>query len=102
MTQSTRQIMKQLNRVAVEFLIADLTVALTFLDVAETTGSEETRKRNHQNALAAHGVVSRLMPRVSPSAAERPTLEARLAELRGRLATLGYDLGSATENPSTT
>lgn len=102
MTQSTRQIMEQSERVAVEFLIADLTVALTFLDVAEVTQSRETRLRNLGHARAAYATVLRLLPRISPSAKEQPALETKLAELKDRLQTAGFDLGSERENLSPT
>jgi hypothetical protein len=88
------------QRIGVEFLIADLSIALTFLDIAEATESEGHRQRNRQNALAAHATVMRLLPRLSPSPDERRVLESRLAKLRERLQELGFDVGPATEAPS--
>lgn len=100
MTQSTRQIMEQSQRVAAEFLIADLTVALTFLDVADTTQSRDNRLRNLEHARAAYATVLRLLPRISPSAKEQPVLETKLAQLRDRLETAGVDLDPERESPS--
>jgi hypothetical protein len=90
MADATRQIVDQSNRIATQFLIADLAVALTFLDVAEVSDSEEARRRNRQNAYAAYDTVLRLLPRISPSEEERPALESRLAALRDRLLALGF------------
>ena len=90
MAQSTRQILEQSQRTAIQFLMADLTVALTFLDVADVTQSEETRRRNRRNALSAYETVLRLLPRVSPTEEERRALDSKIAELRDRLLDLGY------------
>ena len=38
---------------AFEFLITDLDLALTFMDVADTSRVEEIVKRNHENARKA-------------------------------------------------
>lgn len=102
MANSTRQIMEQSQRIGVQFLIADLTVALTFLDVAEVTNSEDSRRRNQQHARYAYETVLRLLPRVSPSAEERPTLQSKIAELRDRLLALGFTLHVETAEPSRT
>ena len=88
---STRQIVEQSQRIGVQFLIADLTVAHTFLDVAEVTQSEDSRKRNRQNARVAYETVLRFLPRVSPSDEEWPSLETKLRTLRDRLIALGYE-----------
>ena len=93
---STRQIVDESHRIGVQFLIADLGVALTFLDVAETTRSEETRKRNRENARTAYNAVRRFLPRLSPSEEERAELEAKLSTLTSRLRELGYVLDSAS------
>jgi len=93
---TTRQIMEDSRRIGVQFLITDLGVALTFLDVAETTRSEEVRKRNHENARTAYNAVQHFLPRLSPSAEERRELEAKLSTLKTRLRGLGYVLDSAT------
>jgi hypothetical protein len=92
---TTRQIVEESNRLGVQFLIADLSVALTFLDVAETTRSEEVRKRNRDNARTAYDAVQRFLGRLSPSKEEQTELDARLSTLRSRLRGLGYVLDSA-------
>jgi hypothetical protein len=91
MTNQTWQIMEQSNRIGVQFLITDLAVALTFLDFAEVSHSEDTRRRNRQNAQSAYDTVLRLLPRLAPSPEERATLEIKLAELKDRLMALGSE-----------
>ena len=77
--------------IGIQFLIADLSVAHTFLDVAEVTQSEESRKRNRLNARTAYEMVLHFLPRVSPSDEEYPVLENKLRQLKERLIALGYE-----------
>lgn len=90
MSKSTRQVLEQAHRIGVQFLLSDLAIGLTFLDVADVTLSEEIRTRNRQHARAAYETVLRLRPRVSPSEEERLALEDKLGQLKGRLVALGY------------
>jgi len=87
--KSTQEIMDQSNRIGIDFLLADMAAAMTFLDLADTTQSQETRNRNHKNACLAFETVSRLMPRVFPSAEERRALDERFTRLTKRLMALG-------------
>lgn len=88
-SKSTRQIVEESNRVGVQFLMAETLVGLTFLDVSNTTGSDETRARNRQLALTAYETVLRLLPKVTPRGEEREALQTKLVELRRRLIDLG-------------
>jgi hypothetical protein len=97
MDKSTRQIVDQSHRIGVQFLMADLTVAQTFLDVAEVSRSDEVRKRNRENARAAYRTVLRLMPKVLPSAHERAALDFKLTELKARLLASGCQIHSEAE-----
>ena len=47
------------RRAAAEFIIADLELAFTFLDIAHTSGVTETRRRNQRNARTAYHAVLR-------------------------------------------
>lgn len=87
--KSTRQVMEESNRVGVQFLLADIAAALTFLNVAEVTQSESSRKRNCGNALRAYQTVLRLRLKVAPSEAEQSELTKRLEELKNRLEAFG-------------
>jgi hypothetical protein len=60
----------EINQNGVSFLLADLDVALTFMDISETTHSEETAHRNHNNARKAYDTVLHLLERLVPSASE--------------------------------
>ena len=79
------------RRVGAEFIMADLELAFTFLDIARTSLAAETRRRNQENARAAYDAVLRFLPRSLPvlSAAERHAIENKLAELKNRLEQLG-------------
>jgi hypothetical protein len=72
-----------------EFLLADLEAALTFLNVAQTSGNAETVIRNHENARHAHDTVARLLQRVTLTADDRQIIEAKLAVLKERLEAVG-------------
>jgi hypothetical protein len=89
MVSSTTQVIQQAHRIGMKFLLVDLATALTFLDLSEATGSDETRKRNRQNARTAYGTVLRLLPRFKSSGEERSAVEAKLIELKTRLSALG-------------
>ena len=92
MSASTAKLLEQSHRIGVQFLLADLATALTFLDVSEVTGLEESRLRNLQNARHVYDTVIRLMPKVAPSHGERAVLEDRLAELKRRLIATGESI----------
>ena len=102
MIKTNRRIVQESHRVAVQFLVAELNVALTFLDVARTTEFEETRIRNEQNARTAYFTVIRLLPRVDPTDEELPGLKSILAHLKDRLHALGYVVDLDPEDPSLT
>jgi hypothetical protein len=79
------------RRCGAEFILTDLELAFTFLDVANTSWVAETRRRNQKNARSAHDAVLRFLPRSLPalSAAEQQTIERKLGELKNRLEQLG-------------
>src|ERR1700676_3384224 len=51
------------RRVGAEFIITDLEIAFTFLDVARTSGIAETGRRNQKNARTAYDAILGLLPR---------------------------------------
>jgi hypothetical protein len=79
------------RRACAEFIMADLELAFTFLDIARTLGLTEAGRRNRKNALTAYDSVLRFLPRSLPalSAAERQAIEKKLRELKKRLEQLG-------------
>ncbi len=74
----------------VGFLAADLDLASTFMEVAAVSGSEETRKRNHEKAHEAYETVLRLLDTVRPEAPQRTAISQKLALLKERLKKVGY------------
>jgi len=80
---------KASNRGIIEFLIVDLDIALTLLDVAETAEFRSTAERNHRNARKAYDTVLAKLREVTPEAAEQAILDGKLAELRARLEAVG-------------
>jgi hypothetical protein len=99
MPRSTAQLLEESHRIGVQFLLADLATAFTFLDVSEVTEIEESRKRNLEKARYVYDTVMRLMPKVEPSNEERAELEDNLAELRRRLVATGNLAGESQELP---
>jgi hypothetical protein len=59
-----------LIQTGVEFLLVDLDVAITFMDVAETFRIEEIKHRNHNNARKACDTVLHLLEQVTPDAGQ--------------------------------
>lgn len=98
--KSARLVLEQSHRVGVQFLLADMAAALTFLNVADVTQSEDTRNRNRQNALLAYRTVVRLWHRVTPSDEEQCSLDERLKTLRNRLVALKLVIDPDNIEPS--
>jgi len=81
------------RRACAEFIMVDLELAFTFLDMARTLGLTAAGRRNQENARSAYDAVLRFLPRSLPalSAAERQTVEKKLRDLKERLEQLGGD-----------
>ena len=52
--------LRRLNQNSVDFMLTGVDLAGTFLDIAETTHSDETMRRNHVNARKAYDTGSAL------------------------------------------
>ena len=81
------------RRSGAEFMMADLDLAFTFLDIASTSQVADTACRNQENARTAYDMVLRFLPRsiAALSAAERQEVQDKLADLKSRLQELGED-----------
>jgi hypothetical protein len=77
------------RRVGAEFIIVDLELAFTFLEIARTSWVAETVRRNQKNVRAAYNAVLRFLPRCLPvlSDAEQQAIEDNLRKLKDRLET---------------
>ena len=84
-----RRILRDSNRIGVQFLFTDLKVALTFLAVASTSGDLETTRRNWRNARKAHDAVLHLLQGLTPTEEELQSINEKLSALRLRLQAVG-------------
>jgi len=73
----------------VEFMLVDLDLAMTFMDVAEASRLEDTKHRNHKNARKAYDTALHLLEKLKPDAGQRRVIEAKLARLKTRLEAAG-------------
>jgi len=78
------------KQIGVEFLLTDLDVAMTFMDIAEVSRCEETIRRNQANARKACASVINLLEKLSPDERQRQVIEAKLALLKARLGEIGH------------
>ena len=78
-----------LNQSGVSFLLTDLDLAMTFMDVADASRIEETTRRNHTNARTAYDTVLRLLDKLKPNPDQRQAIDAKLAILKMRLQAVG-------------
>lgn len=92
--KSFAQLQQETSTVQLEFLMADIATANTFLDVAGTTRDAATRARNLEHANVAYATVDRLRDRVKVSSEQAAELQRRLDLLRERI----YSMKSASES----
>jgi glycogen debranching enzyme len=84
-----RRLRSSVSKGAFEFLPTDLNTALTFMNVAESTGKADVRERNYKNARRAYDSVMRLMQNKTIDDTQREELNQRLAVLKSRLQNVG-------------
>ncbi len=73
------------HRMGAAFLLADLDLAMTFLDVAATSDKRKSSQRNQKNARTAYDTVLRFLPRLSLTAVETSAIHEKVSALRIRL-----------------
>lgn len=84
--ERAQRLRAQANRNRIDFIHAELQIALTFLDLAETTREPETRERNRANAQKAREQVEHRLREVTDiDGDELRNLQAVLGELKRRL-----------------
>jgi len=80
------------NKIGTEFLLTELDTAFTFLAVAETTSSNETRDRNRRNALEAYKSALRMQTKVVMEPRQKSSFNQKMADLKKRLEELGLGI----------
>lgn len=80
------------NEAGVEFVETELSLANTFLDVAETSTVAEHRFKSHQDTLKAYQSVLHLVSRLQLSTEQKLDFEQSILKLRGRMLLAGIDL----------
>lgn len=88
--QPFSKIIEQSNQAAINFLMVELDLALTFLQVAKTSGSRETSGRNRENAHLAYKTILGYLNRVRFEAADQVRFKEKLSELKNGLIEAGY------------
>ena len=68
-----------------EFVLAELDAGSTFMDIAATSGIEETVRRNQKNARHAYDTALRLLQHLTPDAGQRRSIDTKMAALKARL-----------------
>lgn len=80
------------NKIGVEFLLTEVETAFTFLAVAETTSSPETRERNRNNAFEAYKTVIRMQSKIVMEPNRKSDFRQKVADLRKRLQEIGFEI----------
>jgi hypothetical protein len=73
-----------------DFLLVDLDLAMTFMDIAKASRIEETTRRNHDNARKAYNTALRLLEKLKLDAGQRKAIDVKMALLKTRLQTVGH------------
>lgn len=89
---SFTRLREESNRIGIDFLLTELDTAFTFLDVAKTTGSPETRVRNRSNAHEAYVIAQRMQTRVVMEPRQKAMFDEKLELLKETLQDLGFEV----------
>jgi hypothetical protein len=80
------------HQAGVDLLITDCRMALTLLDMAETTTLPESRSRQIGEAHHAYDTILHFLHRLSPTAEQAQQLNTQLEKLRTRLRAAGVSI----------
>ena len=80
----------QANKLGVQFVFAELDMALSFLSIADNISSPDRRQRLIANAKKAHDTVQKFIPHLVFSESEASTVNRRLQQIRDRLQSHGF------------
>jgi hypothetical protein len=82
-------LLPDINIIGVKFVMIDLDVAHTVMDVADTSSVQETVTRNLENARTAYESAVTLLPKLRPNELEQQTIDTKLGLLKERLIKAG-------------
>lgn len=80
------------NKIGIEFVFTELDAARTFLAVADTTTSAETRDRNRKNACEAYKIALKMQKKVVMEPHQNSVFHEKITELKKRLEGLGLEI----------
>jgi hypothetical protein len=80
------------NACGTEFLLRELELALTFMDLAAVATNPERALRAHTHAARAHQTVLRFLPNVCPGFPQKRTIERHLTSLESRMRIAGLSV----------
>jgi hypothetical protein len=89
MAETPLTIAEKLNRSGVELLMTDADLALTYVEIAETTRNASHSKQAVRDARRAYDVISAKRSEFRFSQEEAERLQAKLSSIRERLTKLG-------------
>jgi hypothetical protein len=72
-----------------QFIVAELDLAITFVQVAKSSSTSEKYERNIQNAMQAHASATTFLKEANLSVAMGARIDAKLARLQHLVAELG-------------
>ncbi|UWZ83190.1 hypothetical protein [Occallatibacter riparius] len=90
--KSVMQNIAESNEIGVDLLITDCGMALTLLDLAETTDVLESRSRRIGEAHHAYNTIVHFLERLSPTVEQGEELHKGLEKLKARLQTAGVSI----------
>lgn len=80
------QAFDDLNKSGVDFLLTDIDVAMTLMDIADASPIQDTVARNRKKAHEAYDAVVQLTEKLTPDAGQRRMIAVRLAPFESSLA----------------
>jgi hypothetical protein len=79
------ELTEELNEAGIQFLITDLNLAVSFLDMALLTANFDHRERLRRHARKGHDTVVRFLPHFICSQAQAAEIDSKLSHIRNRL-----------------
>ena len=76
---------RETEKTVIDFLLTDLEMALTFLNLRDITRSEEIKRRNHENAQNAYNQIVHTLQAVTLSDEQQELFDKKLSLIRQRL-----------------